>query len=69
MAKNDNTKQLISEMKEMLNKSMKRKITLEGLVYGEDRGDVDLRLYAVGVQRAHVQQGAAGAAMADQMPQ
>ena len=36
MAKNENTKQLISEMKEMLNKSMKRKITLEGLVYGED---------------------------------
>lgn len=32
---NDNT-QLISEMKEMLNKSKTRKVTLEGLVYGED---------------------------------
>lgn len=36
MAKNDNTKQLISEMREMLNRSMKKKMTLEGLVYGED---------------------------------
>ena len=36
MNRNDNTRQLISEMKEMLNKSARRRITLEGLVYGED---------------------------------
>lgn len=36
MIRNDNTRQLISEMKEMLNKSARRRITLEGLVYGED---------------------------------
>lgn len=34
--KNDSTHTLIKEMKEMLNKSNTRKITLEGLVYGED---------------------------------
>ena len=33
---NDNTKQLISEMKEMLNMTKGKKLTLEGLVYGED---------------------------------
>lgn len=33
---NDNTKQLISEMKEMLNMTRGKKLTLEGLVYGED---------------------------------
>lgn len=32
----DNTRQLISEMKQLLNKTNTRKITLEGLVYGED---------------------------------
>lgn len=32
---NDNTQNLISEMKEMLNKSKTRKLTLEGLVYGD----------------------------------
>ena len=36
MANKNDSKQLISEMKEMLNKSSKRKMTLEGLVYGED---------------------------------
>lgn len=37
MKKNtDNTRQLISEMKQLLNKTNTRKITLEGLVYGED---------------------------------
>jgi hypothetical protein len=33
---NDNTRQLISEMKEMLNMRKGKKLTLEGLVYGED---------------------------------
>ena len=33
---NNNTKQLISEMKEMLNMTRGKKLTLEGLVYGED---------------------------------
>lgn len=33
---NDNTKTLISEMKEMLNMTKGKKLTLEGLVYGED---------------------------------
>ena len=32
----DNTKILISEMKEMLNMTKGKKLTLEGLVYGED---------------------------------
>lgn len=36
MGKNNDNTQLISEMKEMLNKSKTRKLTLEGLVYGED---------------------------------
>jgi hypothetical protein len=36
MKNNNNTTKLISEMKEMLNNSNKRKLTLEGLVYGED---------------------------------
>ena len=36
MNTNDNTKQLISEMKEMLNKKGSKKLTLEALVYGED---------------------------------
>ena len=33
---NDNSRQLISEMKEMLNMTKGKKLTLEGLVYGED---------------------------------
>lgn len=32
----DNSRQLISEMKEMLNMTKGKKLTLEGLVYGED---------------------------------
>ena len=34
--KKDNTYALINEMKEMLNQPKTRRITLEGLVYGED---------------------------------
>ena len=33
---NDNTQKLITEMRDMLSKSKTRKLTLEGLVYGED---------------------------------
>ena len=36
MNTNDNTRILISEMKEMLNMTKGKKLTLEGLVYGED---------------------------------
>ncbi len=36
MNTNDNTKQLISEMKEMLNQKSSKKMTLESIIWGED---------------------------------